>query len=42
MAELLGISVRAVEKQLANLKTAGKLCRIGGAKGGHWEVIGDV
>jgi Fic family protein len=39
IAEHLGISVRAVEKQLANLKTAGKLNRVGGAKGGHWVVI---
>lgn len=40
LAEQLGISARAVEKHLANLKAAGKLRRIGGAKGGHWEVIG--
>jgi Fic family protein len=39
IAEHLGISVRAVEKQLANLKAAGKLSRIGGAKGGHWQVM---
>ncbi len=39
LAEQLGISVRAVEKHLANLKAANKLRRIGGAKGGHWELI---
>ncbi len=37
----LGISARAVEKQLANLKTAGKIRRVGPAKGGHWEVNDD-
>lgn len=38
LAEQLGISARAVEKHLANLKAAGKLRRVGGAKGGHWEL----
>jgi predicted HTH transcriptional regulator len=38
LAEQLGISVRAVEKHLANLKAAGKLRRVGSAKGGHWEL----
>lgn len=41
LAEQLGISVRAVEKHLANLKAAGKLSRIGGAKGGHWLAINE-
>ena len=40
LAEHLGISVRAIEKQLAKLKAAGKLSRIGAAKGGHWQVNG--
>ncbi len=39
LADQLGISVRAVEKHLANLKAAGKLRRIGGAKGGRWECV---
>ena len=38
LAELLGISSRAVEKQIANLKDKGILKRIGPDKGGHWEV----
>jgi hypothetical protein len=38
LAEHLGLSVRAVEKQIANLKAAGKLNRIGAAKGGYWQV----
>ena len=39
IAELLGISSRAVEKQLAALKEKGKLQRIGSKKGGYWKVI---
>ena len=39
LAERIGISARAVEKQLANLKGQGRLVRIGPAKGGHWKVI---
>jgi ATP-dependent DNA helicase RecG len=42
MAELLGISTRAIEKQLANLKESGKLERIGPNKGGYWRVIPNV
>lgn len=35
----IGITPRAVEKQLAVLRKAGVIRRIGPAKGGHWEVI---
>jgi len=35
----IGISPRAVEKQIAKLKKSGRLRRIGPAKGGHWEVL---
>lgn len=38
IAETLGLSSRAVEKQIAALKAAGRLRRIGPAKGGHWEI----
>ncbi len=38
-AEQLGLSPRAVEKQLAALKAAGRLHRIGPNKGGHWQVV---
>ena len=38
-AEQLGLSQRAVEKQLAVLKAAGRLRRIGPNKGGHWQVV---
>jgi len=39
IAGKIGISPRAVEKQIAALKEAGRLRRVGPAKGGHWEVI---
>jgi ATP-dependent DNA helicase RecG len=39
IAEIIGISRRAVEKQVANLKKIGKLKRIGPAKGGYWEIV---
>ncbi len=38
MAEIIGISQRAVEKQLALLREKGVVKRVGGAKGGYWEV----
>lgn len=37
----LGISDKGVEKQLAKLKSQGRLRRIGPAKGGSWEVTAD-
>jgi ATP-dependent DNA helicase RecG len=39
LAEALGITSRAVEKQISQLKKQGKLQRIGPAKGGHWKVM---
>ena len=39
LADRLGISRRAVTKQISNLRKEGKLRRIGPDKGGHWEVI---
>ncbi len=39
MAEKLGVTTRAVEKQLANLRKKGIITRVGPNKGGHWEVI---
>ena len=39
LASRIGISSRAVEKHISNLKEAGKLKRIGSAKSGHWEVM---
>jgi biotin operon repressor len=39
IAEPLGLSSLAVEKQMAKLKADGKLMRIGAAKGGHWKIV---
>jgi len=39
MAEKLGLSTRAVEKQMVKLQQSGLIRRVGPDKGGHWEVI---
>ncbi len=39
MAEIIGISRRAIAKQIDNLKNNNKLRRIGPDKGGHWEIV---
>ncbi len=39
MAEKLGISTTAVDKNINTLKKKGLLKRVGGAKGGYWEVV---
>jgi len=39
LAAEVGLSVRGIEKNLAQLKSAGKIRRVGGRKGGHWEVV---
>lgn len=40
LAGRIGISIRAVEKHLVNLKAQVLLSRIGPDQGGHWEVAG--
>ena len=39
LAERIGITPKAVEKQIAALKAEGLLKRIGPDKGGHWQVM---
>jgi ATP-dependent DNA helicase RecG len=39
LAQQLGLSSRAIEKNIAQLKVNGRLRRIGAAKGGYWEVV---
>jgi len=39
LADSLGLSLRAVEMQLSNLKKNGIIRRIGPNKGGYWEVV---
>ena len=38
LAVKIGISAKAIEKHLANLKAAGIIEHIGPAKGGYWKV----
>jgi Fic family protein len=39
IADELGLSSRAIEKQFAKLKAEGRLVRTGPAKGGRWQVV---
>ena len=39
LAEALGVTTRAIEKQIAKLQKNGQLKRIGPAKGGYWKII---
>lgn len=41
LGNAIGISKRAILKQMDKLKTQGRLRRIGPAKGGYWEVIAE-
>ena len=41
LSEKLGISRRAITKQIKKLRDAGKLRRVGPDKGGYWEVVAD-
>lgn len=41
LAELTGVSSRTIERHLRKLQEQGQLRRVGGAKGGHWEMIGE-
>ena len=39
MADMIGITQRAVEKQIAKLRDENRIRRIGPDKGGYWEVV---
>jgi ATP-dependent DNA helicase RecG len=39
IADRLRLTPRAVEKQIAKLREAGRIRRVGPDKGGHWEVV---
>ena len=39
LADTLQLTVKGIEWQIKKLKEDGKLERIGGAKGGHWEIL---
>jgi len=38
LAKILSIGEKRVEKHLSDLKSQGRIQRIGPDKGGHWEV----
>jgi len=38
LAEILEISLRSVERELAELKEQGKIIRVGSSRSGYWEV----
>ena len=39
LSELLGISDRAIKKNISNLKKAWQIKRVGPDKGGYWQTI---
>lgn len=39
IAEKVGLTSRAVEKQLSKLKAMGIIERVGSAKAGHWKIL---
>jgi ATP-dependent DNA helicase RecG len=39
IAERIGITERSVERNIQNLQKERIICRVGPAKGGHWEVV---
>lgn len=39
MAERIGVSKRAIEMQIANLKANGLLVREGADRGGYWRIV---
>ena len=39
LAQAIGVSTRAIEKQISNLRESGRLKRVGPTRGGYWEVI---
>ena len=39
LAQIVGISSRKIEENIAKLKRRERLKRIGPDKGGHWEVV---
>ena len=41
LADIIGMSRRAVAKHIAVLQASGVLRRVGPDKGGHWEVLKD-
>jgi ATP-dependent DNA helicase RecG len=41
LAERIGITAKGIEWQLGKLRADGRIRRVGPARGGHWEILGD-
>ena len=39
LAEVTGLSISGIEKNIRELKASGSLRRVGPDRGGHWEVV---
>lgn len=39
LQDLIGLSESGIKKILRQLRNDGVIVRIGGAKGGHWEIL---
>lgn len=39
LSELIGITEKGIEKQIAKLKNEGVIVRVGADKGGHWKIL---
>jgi ATP-dependent DNA helicase RecG len=39
LADALGLSIKGIEWQMKKLKESGVIQRVGGTKGGYWEVL---
>ena len=39
LAEIIGISTRAIEKQINRLQNDNKIIHVGPDKGGHWNIV---
>lgn len=41
LAERIGVTAKGIEWQLGNLRAEGRIRRVGPARGGHWEILGN-
>jgi predicted HTH transcriptional regulator len=39
LAEKIGVTIKAIEKQISILKNEGALIRLGPDRGGEWQVV---
>ncbi len=41
LASIIGVTERSIERNIQNLQSLGLLKRVGGKRGGHWEIVED-